>query len=227
MSGGGADPEPGLDPAINPGLDPGLNPAIDTACACAAFGAALIAAGVDVPADRVVWWAQAIAATAPSRVQDLYWLGRVTLLDNAGGLPVYDAVFGQVFRGQVDVADERGRVNQPSPQYAEPVAPQPVQSQRGNGEQHPETDQLSPAPAAPRPGEADDTGRPSGLATASALELLREKDFAQCSAEELAELAGLIDRMKVVAPRRPSRWDAARRLPHGRRPDRLGAPPTG
>ena len=219
---GGAEPEPGLDPAIDPGLDPAINPAIDgainpavnpaidTASACAAFGAALIAAGVDVPADRVVWWAQAIAATAPSRVQELYWLGRVTLLNNAGVLPVYDAVFGQVFRGQAEVADERGVASQPSLRDAEPVAPQTDQQQQGNGEQQPETDQPLPAPAAPSPGKADDTGRPSVLATASELELLREKDFAQCSAEELAELVGLIDRMKMVAPRRPSRWVADR-----------------
>ena len=171
---GGAEPEPGVDTATDPGLD--------TASVCAAFGAALIAAGVDVPPDRVVWWAQAIAATAPSRVHELYWLGRVTLLDNAGVLPVYDAVFGQVFRGQAEVADEQGVASQPSLRDAAPVAPQTNQQQQGNGEQQPEIDQTSPAPAAPSPGKADDTAGPSVLATASELELLREKDFAQCSA---------------------------------------------
>ncbi len=76
-----------IGPKIDPGvIDTGID-TVDTASACAAFGAALSAAGVDVPADRVVWWAQAIAATAPVRVRELYWLGRVTLLDNAGALP--------------------------------------------------------------------------------------------------------------------------------------------
>ena len=193
--------------AIGTGIDPG----IDTASACAAFGAALIAAGVDVPADRVVWWAQAIATTRPSRVQALYWLGRVTLLDNAAAVPVYDAVFGQVFRGLVDVADQRGDTNQTSLQHTEPAAAQPDRPERGAAE--PEQtggEQESPRPASPRSADTDDDGRPAVLATASELELLRQKDFAQCSAQELAELAGLIEKMKVVAPRRPSRWVADR-----------------
>jgi len=203
----------GIDTEVGHGthtdIDPGIDTGIDTAATCAAFGARLIAAGVDVPADRVVWWAQAIATTRPSRVQELYWLGRVTLLDNAGALPGYDSVFGQVFRGLV-VADQRGEANQPPSRNTEPAAPQPDQRERGDAEQkQASADQPSSAPAAPTSREGD-TGRPAVLAAASELELLREKDFAQCSAEELAELAGLIDRMKVVAPRRPSRWVADR-----------------
>jgi len=189
----------------------GIDPDIDTASACAAFGAALIAAGVDVPADRVVWWAQAIATTRPSRVQALYWLGRVTLLDNAAAVPVYDAVFGQVFRGLVDVADQRGDANQPALQNTEPAAAQPDQPERGAAEPgKADGEQESPRAASPRSSDADDAGRPAVLATASELELLREKDFAHCSADELAELAGLIEKMRVVAPRRPSRWVADR-----------------
>ena len=48
------------------------------------------------------------------------------------------------------------------------------------------------------------------LALASETELLRDRDFADCSAEELAELAKIIDRMKVVAPVRPARWEPSR-----------------
>jgi len=212
-----ADIDPEVDPTIytgtgtDTGTDTAIDTGIDTASACAAFGAALTAAGVHVSADRVVWWAQAIATTRPTRVRELYWLGRVTLLDNAGALPVYDAVFGQVFRGLVDVADQRGEADQPPPLNTEPDAAQPDQRKRGAAEQdRADGEQGWPRPTGPRPGEADDTGRPFVLATASELELLREKDFAHCSAEELAELADLIDRMKVVAPRRPSRWVADR-----------------
>jgi len=182
----------------------------DIASACAAFGAALSAAGVDVPADRVVWWAQAIAATTPLRVRELYWLGRVTLLDNSGALPVYDAVFGQVFRGLVDVADHRGDANQPQLEHTEPGAPQPDQRNSDDVRQHDGPGRESPTPAMPSPAATEDAGQPAVLATASELELLREKDFADCSAEELAELAGLIEKMRVVAPRRPSRWVADR-----------------
>jgi len=42
-----------------------------------------------VQAERVEWWAQAIAVTRPSRVDELYWLGRVTLDGNGPSL-VYD-----------------------------------------------------------------------------------------------------------------------------------------
>src|SRR4029077_3420281 len=39
---------------------------------------------------------------------------------------------------------------------------------------------------------------------------LRDKDFADCDDEELALLSRIIDRMKVVAPVRPSRWEPSR-----------------
>jgi uncharacterized protein with von Willebrand factor type A (vWA) domain len=42
---------------------------------------------------------------------------------------------------------------------------------------------------------------------ASETELLRDRDFADCSPDELAELAKLIGRMRVIAPVRPSRWE--------------------
>jgi len=50
------------------------------------------------------------------------------------------------------------------------------------------------------------TGPPAMPAAASQIELLRAKDFADCTADELAELAELVDQMRVLAPRGPSRW---------------------
>ena len=57
----------------------------------------------------------------------------------------------------------------------------------------------------------DEPATPALLAMASETELLRDKDFADCDEQELAELARIIDRMKVVAPVRPSRWEPSRR----------------
>src|SRR4029077_8538333 len=55
-----------------------------------------------------------------------------------------------------------------------------------------------------------DQGSPALLAMASETELLRDRDFADCSAEELAQLAKIIDAMSVVAPVRPARWEPSR-----------------
>ena len=58
--------------------------------------------------------------------------------------------------------------------------------------------------------EDDEDAAPTVLAMASETELLRDRDFADCDDEELAELPKIIDRMKVVAPVRPARWEPSR-----------------
>ena len=61
-------------------------------------------------------------------------------------------------------------------------------------------------PAAPgSDGPADRAGRAQG-ALASDSELLLNRDIAECGADELAEIARLVDRMRLVAPVRPSGW---------------------
>ena len=48
-------------------------------------------------------------------VQELYWLGRVTLLTARDQTDAYDAVFRQVFEGMIDMADFRGTATRRHP----------------------------------------------------------------------------------------------------------------
>ena len=94
--------------------------ATDLAELCAYFGALLSSAGVPVPVERLSWWAQITVAAEPALISELYWLARVTLVDRAEHLDTFDAVFGQVFRGLVDIADFRGDQNNSHLPKAEP-----------------------------------------------------------------------------------------------------------
>lgn len=185
----------------------------DLATVCAEFAALLGAVGIAVPVQRVSWWAEATVAACPTGVTELYWLARVTLLDRPDQLETFDAVFAQVFRGLVDVADFRGdQANAPTA-HTEPGTPSGAGSQPDPAaERDGEARQQQAAAAADRDEvPAGDDGAPTVLAIASETELLRDRDFAHCDADELAELAKIIARMKVVAPVRPSRWEPTRR----------------
>ncbi len=188
----------------------------DLAAVCAGFAALLGDAGIGVPVQRTVWWAQATATARPATVTEMYWLARVTLVDRPEQVPTFDAVFAQVFRGMVDVADFRGQAQELPTAHTTPGPPQDAGAEAAAPpSRHPD------GPQEPRPvgagadadesgGEAEEDGPPAILAAASELEILRDKDFADCDADELAELARIIDRMKVVAPVRPSRWEPTR-----------------
>ncbi len=191
-------------------------PADDLATVCAEFAALLGAAGIAVPVQRISWWAEATVVAAPTCVDELYWLARVTLLDRPDHLDVFDAVFAQVFRGLVDVADFRGDPANSLTAHTEPGTPS------GAGQRQPDPpaerdgdtpQQQAAAAAADRNDDepSGDDGAPTVLAIASETELLRDRDFADCDADELAELAKIIARMQVVAPVRPSRWEPTRR----------------
>ena len=188
----------------------------DLALLCAHFGNLLRSAGVPVPVERVSWWAQATVAAHPALITEMYWLARVTLVDRAEHLDTFDAVFGQVFRGLVDVADFRGDPNNAPLANTEPGEPKGTDARdsepRPDAEGAVEQPRTAPAGADSddEPGDQDDEGSPTLLAMASEIELLRDRDFADCDAEELALLAMIIDKMKVVAPIRPSRWEPSR-----------------
>jgi len=172
---------------MNPGnTSADLLPAdVDLARLCAEFAGRLAMVELAVPAERVAWWAAAVLAARPTMVSELYWLGRVTLVDRVDNLAGYDEVFALVFKGGA-----------PTPHRLPPAEPAVKQVDHG-------------------PADADEfangTEENSTVAMASEIELLQEKDFAECSTEELADLARLVDRMRLVAPVRPSGWRRSNR----------------
>jgi len=181
---------------------------IDLAAVAGSFGQLLHAAGVPVTPERSGRFARAVALAGTAAVDDVYWLGRVTLLCGAEQIPIFDAVFGQVFRGVADVADRRGDPNAPPPPPARRRGPRPWPSRPGEvpaaGGAHPAL--LSPG------GAAEGDSSESLLAAASAEERLRAKDFADLTPDELGALRALIADLALAAPLRISR----RRVRHHR-----------
>jgi uncharacterized protein with von Willebrand factor type A (vWA) domain len=148
--------------------------------------------------------AAAIQLARPIDVQELYWLGRVTLLAEPAQIAVWDRVFAHVFGGVADVAEWRGEVADSG--HGRPPAKRPPTPSRPDQSGLSEKRQHATSPVAGQTGSA---GGPSRLSTlpvaASAEEHLRHMDFAQLSDEEMAQLRLLMTRLAIVAPPRPSR----------------------
>jgi uncharacterized protein with von Willebrand factor type A (vWA) domain len=149
-----------------------------------AFSRLLRGHGVRVPAGASLIYAEAISVLGFSRIGPLYWAGRATLVNRPEDLPAYDRVFSTFFfRGE-----EEGQVRKYSRQALALVG---VATARLDG---PDEDDI----------EADQVdGQPWGRY--SHVEILRKKDFAICSPEELAELERLMAMARIRGPLRRSR----------------------
>jgi uncharacterized protein with von Willebrand factor type A (vWA) domain len=190
---------------------------VDLAAVAGSFGQLLHAAGVPVTPERSGRFARAVALAGPVSVDDVYWLGRVTLLTGVEQIPTFDAVFGQVFRGLVDVADQRGDPNAGPPTPIRPGRTRPSPAGSAAGALPPGTPPARPLASPGRRGagdrDPDASAPPAVLAAASPEERLRDKDFGRLTPEELDALRHIIAGVALAAPLRPSR----RRVPHSRR----------
>jgi hypothetical protein len=177
---------------------------VDLAAVAGSFGQLLHSAGVPVTPERSGRFARAMALAATVAVDDVYWLGRVTLLTGADQLPMYDAVFGQVFRGLLDPADHRGDPNAPAVSTTRRGKPRPPSDEAAEGA----GTSGAPVPPVVNPGDGDGDdgdGPEALLAAASAEERLRGKDFARLTPDELDALRDLIADVAKAAPLRASR----------------------
>lgn len=182
---------------------------VDLADVSARLASHLHAVGVEVGPDRAGRFAAGLRLARPVTTDELYWLGRVTLTGTPSEIATYDRVFADVFLGIADIADARGDPNQPDLDSFGRGDSRHDRADTGGsaigGEPRP-----SPVADADRPRhreDADDeqlSDAPTG-APASAEELLRRRDFADCTIEELLALRQLIARLEVIAPQRPSR----------------------
>jgi len=185
------------------------------------FGQLLHSAGVPVTPERSVRFARAIDAAQPSTVDQVYWLGRATLLTDHSQIEIYDRVFSQVFRGIIDLAESRGQSQHAAPPDSAPAGERSPNAEEREGE---------PAGSSPvtsaTPGESSDDGDedededPQVLAAVSESERLADRDFAACTEEELALIRRLVDQLPVVPPPRVGR--RLRRHSSGRRLDVRG-----
>jgi hypothetical protein len=142
------------------------------------FGDELHRAGVPVGAGQAIAFARAMSRLDPADRHDLYWAGRACLVSRQEDIATYDAVFAELFgegrRLAVRVVGD---------------LPAVAGAPKGRSK--------APSPAErARPSDAE-TGR-----LASDVDELREKDFASCSEEELADIARLLARVSAVPPLR-------------------------
>lgn len=158
-----------------------------------AFAFALRARGIAVAAGAPLRYAEALAAVGLEREGPVYWAGRATLLQDPDDIDGYDDVFHAFWRLG------GSRVLRPF------EVPRRIEVATDDGL---EEDGV--------PAEEDSAGDARVLELRySPTEILREKDFAECTPAELAEAQRLMSRIRLRGPRRPTR----RRRPARRRGD--------
>ena len=186
----------------------------DLADVAAAFGHRLHAVGVPVTPERMARFAGGVLIAHPQTVAEVYWLGRVTLLSGYAQVPIYDHIFDECFRGYVDLVEATGTPPSapPSPLDAGERAPRDTGTQQSGASQSPIT---SATPGLDARGDVE-SEEMSLLAAASSSERLAARDFSECSAEELALLRRLVEKLPLIPPSR-----RGRRLRRHARGDRL------
>lgn len=148
------------------------------------FCAALRDDGLPVGTDDAMTFASAAALLDPTRLEDLYWAGRVTVVHGRTQIPTYDACFTRFFLG--GNADHL-----------------PTERRRRAAAR--ESDAIFDVPSGDRPEEGSED-QPARLGSAAAAVLVnRSKDFADCSDEELAAIRRIIARLRVAPPVRRTR----------------------
>ncbi len=150
------------------------------------FAGLLRGAGLPAGPDRTVNAVEALAATAPARPDDVFWLLHAHLVSAPEHTPVFARLFCLFWGG----LPARGHL--PPPEDPENAAPA---AQAGGA-----------SPADRDQGEKEDGGAEGGQAlTWSAREALRRMDFADMSAEEMAEAERAVAAMELDVETLPGR----------------------
>lgn len=148
-----------------------------------ALVSALRERGVPVPTGATVAYGRALAL-AGGTAAGAYWAGRATLVVRPEHVAAYDEAFGAVLGGLRTAVVH--------------AVPRPVEVQL-------DADDADDDGAAPALDVDDSAADDVRTVRWSATEILRHRDLAACTADELAEAHRLMAQLRVRAPRRPSR----------------------
>jgi uncharacterized protein with von Willebrand factor type A (vWA) domain len=146
------------------------------------FGRVLREAGLEVGPGRVVDALQGLDEVGVGRQEDVYWTLRTTLVARREEIEPFDRAFGAWFLRTAFTAPPR----EPDPRQARP------------GAQRVRRDARLPGDSSTDAGERETIGY-------SAHEILRQKDFAAMSPDELAKVRRLITAIECARPHRRSR----------------------
>ena len=142
------------------------------------FSRVLRGAGLDVPVDSVVLFVRALGELSLTARNQVYWAGRATLVRRHEDIGVYDRAFAVFW--------EQHFANQPPDEVVERsltlIADADDQADGGDMQSSDEHVQLR----------------------FSRHEVLRDKDFRECTSDELAELDHLIAALRLAGARKPS-----------------------
>lgn len=152
----------------------------DPATTSVAFVRTLRQAGLSVPVDASVRYAEALDVLDLGRPDDVYWAGRTTLVRRTEDQVLYDLVFAGFFGGTPV------EIDRPAPPASVALAVDDADEDTVDGE------------------DVDDS-EPAVQVRFSRTEILRRADFATMDEAELAEAWVLIDRLRSVGAARPSR----------------------
>ena len=190
---------------------------IELAAVAAAFGHRLHDSGVPVTPQQSARFGSAVLLAQPKEIDELYWLGRVTLLTGHDQVGTYDRVFRHIFQGLIDIAEMGGQQSVQSTSSMQPPG-----DRRDDAPENTVESQGGPRGSSATPGEQssgvdNDEAPPQMLAAMSSDERLSNVDFSRCTPEELALIRRLVEQLPVVPPTRTAR--RTRRHSSGRRLD--------
>lgn len=141
--------------------------------------------GLPLGSGELLTYCAATAALNPGDLLDLYWAGRSSLITKHTQIPTYDRVFRRFFLGYDPRVPERLRKTW-----------EPSQIENESVIEIPATEPSTPG--------HDEEEAKLGL-NASDIELWRHKSFPACTDEELTALRRIINRMRLIPPRRRTR----------------------
>ena len=148
----------------------------------AGFVHALRDAGVEVPIGATLLYVRALGAVNSVNRSERYWCGRTTLITNSEDFMTYHKVFGRYWVGAE--FDETEQMTTTTTIAVDQEDDDGIEN-AGGGD--------------------DDEAEPDVTMRYSAVEVLRDKDFAEYTKQELAELTHLVSQIRVGGAVRPSR----------------------
>jgi uncharacterized protein with von Willebrand factor type A (vWA) domain len=158
-------------------------------------------------------FATALARARPQRIDEIYWLARVTLVSDRVHFDAFDRTFDHVFRGIFDGVDttRNPNVSLASTRPSEGVSPQNRRDPQGEEADHETRPGITGAGSSDGIDEGSDDGV---LAAASRTERLTDRAFGVCTPEELEQLRELMGAFRLDPPKRRSRRSRVHRLGH-------------